>query len=96
MLAEGDAATAKRYQDHVLSQAVTLLQHRRIAAVFTTPRLLELLGERVDLPAAGVRGVLCGGTSMRWQRLRMRTLSHILCRTRLSSPPMRWYLWMVP
>ena len=70
LLAEGDAATAKLYQDHVLSQAVTLLQHRRIAAVFTTPRLLELLGERVDLPAAGVRGVLCGGTSMRPQTVR--------------------------
>jgi hypothetical protein len=70
LLAEGDGVTAKRYQDHVLGQAVTLLQHRAIAAVFTTPRLLELLGDRVDLVAAGVRGVLCGGTSMRPQTVR--------------------------
>lgn len=70
LLADGDAATAKRYQEHVIAQAVTLLKHREIRAVFTTPRLLETLAEAVDLPSVGVRGVLCGGTSMSPQEVR--------------------------
>jgi hypothetical protein len=70
LLAAGDRDTAQRYQAHVLDQAVDLLQRREIGAVFTTPRLLEGLGERLDLADAGVRGVLCGGTSMPPQTVR--------------------------
>jgi hypothetical protein len=72
LLADGEAATAARYQQHVIGQAVTLLKHRPIKAVFTTPRLLEALGEAIDLPGAGVTGVLCGGTSMPPQTVRFR------------------------
>ncbi|MCB9681703.1 MAG: hypothetical protein H6733_09550 [Alphaproteobacteria bacterium] len=70
LLAEGDAAGARRYQDHVVEQAVTLLRHRPIRCVFTTPRLLEAIAERVDLADLGVTGVLCGGTSMSPQTVR--------------------------
>lgn len=70
LLADGDAAIAARYQQHVIDQAVALLRHREIRAVFTTPRLLEALGDAVDLADAGVRGVLCGGTSMAPQTVR--------------------------
>lgn len=70
LLAEGDAATARRYQAHVVEQAVTQLQHRPIRCIFTTPKLLEVLSEAVDLPALGVTGVLCGGTSMSPQTVR--------------------------
>jgi hypothetical protein len=70
VLAQGDAAAAKAYQEHVIDQAVTLLRHREIGAVFTTPRLLEALGERVRLAERGVFGVLCGGTSMSPQTVR--------------------------
>lgn len=70
LLADGDAATAKKYQDHVVAQAVALLKHRSIRCLFTTPRLLEAIGEAIDLRAAGITGVLCGGTSMSPQTVR--------------------------
>lgn len=69
-LAAGDRDGAKAYQDHVIDQAETILRHRDVAAIFTTPRLLEALGDRVDLASAGVKGVLCGGTSMPPQTVR--------------------------
>jgi phenylacetate-coenzyme A ligase PaaK-like adenylate-forming protein len=55
---------ARAYMDHVVDQAVTILKHRRVSALFTTPKLLEALGERINLYEAGIRGVFCGGTSM--------------------------------
>ena len=61
---------AKAYMDHVVDQAETLLQHREIAALFTTPRLLEALSDRLSIPDAGIRGVFCGGTEMNPQMVR--------------------------
>jgi phenylacetate-coenzyme A ligase PaaK-like adenylate-forming protein len=55
---------ARAYMDHVVDQAVTILKHRKVSALFTTPKLLEALGEKVNLWDAGVRGVFCGGTTM--------------------------------
>lgn len=71
LLANGDATTAARYQAHVVAQARTLLQHRPIACLFTTPRLLEALGDAMSITDAGVRGVLLGGTSMPPEVLRL-------------------------
>ena len=65
-----DLAGLAAYKEHITDQAVTLLTHREISCVFSTPALLESLGERVDLSAHGVRGVLCGGTSMGPQSMR--------------------------
>ncbi len=61
---------ARAYMDHVVDQAVTILKHRKVAGLFTTPKLLEALGEKVDLWEAGIRGVFCGGTTMAPQYVR--------------------------
>lgn len=70
VLAEGDADGARRYQAHVIEQAVTMLKHRPVRCLFTTPKLLEALSDAVDLAGLGVTGVLCGGTSMSPQTVR--------------------------
>ena len=61
---------ARAYMDHVVEQAVTILKHRRVSGLFTTPKLLEALAEKIDLYGAGIRGVFCGGTSMPPQYVR--------------------------
>lgn len=61
---------ARGYMDHVVDQAVTILKNRKVTGLFTTPKLLEALAEKVDLYAAGVRGVFCGGTTMAPQYVR--------------------------
>jgi len=61
---------ARAYMDHVVEQAATLLKHRKISGLFTTPKLLEALAEKVDLWEAGIRGVFCGGTTMTPQYVR--------------------------
>jgi phenylacetate-coenzyme A ligase PaaK-like adenylate-forming protein len=55
---------AKAYMDHVVDQASTILKHRKVSGLFTTPKLLEALAERIDIWDAGIRGVFCGGTTM--------------------------------
>ncbi|MGD0814322.1 MAG: hypothetical protein ABSA83_12015 [Verrucomicrobiota bacterium] len=61
---------ARAYMDHVVEQAVIILKHRKIAGLFTTPKLLEALGEKIQLWDAGIRGVFCGGTTMAPQYVR--------------------------
>src|SRR5258706_13269799 len=61
---------ARAYMDHVVDQAVTILKHRKVSGLFTTPKLLEALAEKVDLWDAGIRGVFCGGTTMAPQYVR--------------------------
>jgi len=61
---------AKAYMAHVVDQAVTILKHRKVSGLFTTPKLLEALAEKVNLWDAGIRGVFCGGTSMKPQEVR--------------------------
>jgi phenylacetate-coenzyme A ligase PaaK-like adenylate-forming protein len=61
---------ARAYMDHVVDQAVMILKHRKISGMFTTPKLLEALGEKVNLYEAGIRGVFCGGTTMAPQYVR--------------------------
>lgn len=61
---------AKAYMEHVIEQAVSILKHRKVNALFTTPKLLEELGERLSIPDAGIKGVFCGGTTMTPQNTR--------------------------
>ena len=61
---------ANRYKEYVIDQAVMILKHREVACLFATPKLLEALGERLNVPDAGIRGVFCGGTSMTPQNVR--------------------------
>ncbi len=70
VIAEKKLEEARAYMDHVVDQALILLKHRKIAALFTTPKLLEALGEKINLQQAGIRGVFCGGTSMTPQHVR--------------------------
>ncbi len=61
---------AKPYMEHVVDQAATILKHRKVSGLFTTPKLLEALAEKMDLCEAGIRGVFCGGTTMLPQYVR--------------------------
>ena len=55
----------ERYKHHVIDQALTMLKaHESIKCLFTTPKLLEALCERISLKKAGITGVFCGGTEM--------------------------------
>ena len=64
LLKRGDAAEADRYKQHVIDQALTILKAHDIQCMFTTPKLLEALCDRVNLRKAGITGVFCGGTEM--------------------------------
>ncbi len=53
------------YKRHVIDQALTLMKaHDNIKCLFTTPKLLEALCERVSVKKLGITGVFCGGTEM--------------------------------
>ncbi|MCK6484683.1 MAG: hypothetical protein HUU22_00340 [Phycisphaerae bacterium] len=53
------------YKEHCIQQGLTLLRaHPNIRCLFTTPKLLEALCEKIALVKAGIRGVFCGGTQM--------------------------------
>jgi phenylacetate-coenzyme A ligase PaaK-like adenylate-forming protein len=70
LIGKGDHAGARDYMKHVADQALLLLRHRKIDVLFTTPKLLEAIGEEISIPDAGVKGVLCGGTEMNPQTVR--------------------------
>jgi phenylacetate-coenzyme A ligase PaaK-like adenylate-forming protein len=56
---------AEKYKQHVVDQGLTLLKaHDGIRCLFTTPKLLEALCEKVSLKRMGIKGVFCGGTEM--------------------------------
>ena len=61
---------AKAYMDHVIDQAMLVIENRKVDVLFTTPKLLEELAERTSLPDAGIKGVFCGGTAMPPQTVR--------------------------
>ncbi|CAN5152302.1 hypothetical protein BH18ACI2_BH18ACI2_11810 [soil metagenome] len=65
LLKMGQPKMAEAYKQHVVDQALTLLRaHDQIRCLFTTPKLLEALCEKVSLKKLGVTGVFCGGTEM--------------------------------
>ena len=56
---------AQAYKDHVVDQALTILRaHPNVKCMFTTPKLLEALCEKINLSKAGITGIFCGGTEM--------------------------------
>jgi len=61
---------AKAYMTHVIDQALIILKHRKVTALFTTPKLLETLSEKISIANAGIKGVFCGGTQMSPQTVR--------------------------
>ena len=60
----GEMRMMEAYKQHVVDQALTLLRAHDIQCMFTTPKLLEAICEKVSLEKAGIRGVFCGGTEM--------------------------------
>ncbi len=65
LIKRGRPQEMHEYKDHVVEQGLTLLRaHENIRCLFTTPKLLEALCERVSLVKMGITGVFCGGTQM--------------------------------
>jgi phenylacetate-coenzyme A ligase PaaK-like adenylate-forming protein len=64
LIARKEYDQVERYQAHAVEQAVEIIKHRDIACIFTTPKLLASLGERISIPGHGIKGCFCGGTSM--------------------------------
>jgi hypothetical protein len=65
LIKRGQFEVVEDYKEHVIQQALTLLRaNHDIRCMFTTPKLLEALCEKVSLRKAGIRGVFCGGTEM--------------------------------
>lgn len=65
LIKRGKIDEAEAYKQHVVEQGLTLLRaHDTIRCMFTTPKLLEALCEKVSLKKMGIRGVFCGGTEM--------------------------------
>lgn len=64
------------YKDHCIDQAVTILQAGHdVRCMFTTPKLLEALADRLDksgtsIAKMGIRGIFSGGTEFtpQWNR----------------------------
>jgi len=56
------------YRDHAIDQGLTILRaHDNVRCLFTTPKLLEALCEKISLPKMGITGIFCGGTEMNAQ-----------------------------
>jgi len=56
------------YKNHVIDQALVILKtHPDVRCIFTTPKLLEALCEKIDLVRHGIKGIFCGGTEMNAQ-----------------------------
>ena len=65
LLKKGQPDQAEAYKQHVIEQALTVLRaHDTVRCLFTTPKLLEALCEKISLKRAGITGVFCGGTEM--------------------------------
>jgi hypothetical protein len=65
LIKQQKAQELEAYKSHVVDQALKILRaHDSIRCMFTTPRLLEALSEKISLPKAGITGIFCGGTEM--------------------------------
>ena len=65
LLKRGEIQESNLYKQHCIEQALTILRsHDNIRCMFTTPKLLEALAERIDLAHYGITGIFCGGTEL--------------------------------
>ena len=66
----------KAYQEHVVDQAMTVLSAGHdVKCMFTTPKLLDALAQRLEkegssIAKTGITGIFCGGTEMTAQWIR--------------------------
>ena len=70
LISRGEVHSARQYQEHVIDQASAILRHRNIQCLFTTPKLLESLAERMSLVKVGLKACFAGGTTMTPQYVR--------------------------
>ena len=76
LIRKGWTEHLKSYQEHVIDQAVTILEsNHEIHCLFTTPKLLEALALRLEdkgttIRQAGISGIFSGGTEFtpQWNR----------------------------
>ena len=65
LIKRGDINEANAYKQHCIDQALTILRsHDNIRCMFTTPKLLEALADKIDLAHYGIKGIFCGGTEL--------------------------------
>lgn len=65
LIKAGHMDMMSEYRDHVINQGLTLLRaHENIQCLFTTPKLLDALCDRISLKQMGMKGVFCGGTQL--------------------------------
>ncbi|MCH9032919.1 MAG: hypothetical protein IID42_00260 [Planctomycetes bacterium] len=65
LVKSGRMSLMHEYKNHVIDQGLTLLKaHDNIQCLFTTPKLLESLCEKVSIRRLGIKGVFCGGTQL--------------------------------
>jgi hypothetical protein len=58
----------EEYKEHVIDQGLKVLRgHDNVRCLFTTPKLLEALCEKISPVKAGITGIFCGGTEMNAQ-----------------------------
>ncbi len=67
LIKNGKLRDLEEYKAHVIEQGLTVLRAHEIRCLFTTPKLLEALCEKVSLVKMGIRGIFCGGTEMNKQ-----------------------------
>ena len=68
MIQVGRHQDLQDYKDHVVDQGLKILRaHDNVKCLFTTPKLLEALCEKISLVKMGVKGIFCGGTEMNAQ-----------------------------
>jgi phenylacetate-coenzyme A ligase PaaK-like adenylate-forming protein len=76
LIKKGWTEHLKAYQEHVIDQAMTVLSAGHdIKCMFTTPKLLDALANRLEkdgssVAKAGITGIFCGGTEMTSQWIR--------------------------
>ena len=65
LIKRGEIQEANLYKQHCIEQALTILRsHDNIRCMFTTPKLLEALADKIDLVRYGITGIFCGGTEL--------------------------------
>ena len=65
LIRDGKMRELEAYKSHVTDQALKILKaHDNVQCIFTTPKLLEALCEKVSPTQLGIKGIFCGGTEM--------------------------------
>ncbi|QEG41545.1 phenylacetate--CoA ligase family protein [Roseimaritima ulvae] len=96
MLKKGWMDQVEEYKKHCIDQAVTILTaNHDVKCMFTTPKLLEALGEALEeqgssIAEAGITGIFSGGTEFtpQWTRYAVEEL--------LGGPPEEGGVYMTP